>query len=742
MIRKIEQIKSFGVFEDFRWPAGLPEFKKFNLIYGWNYSGKTTLSRALRCFEKHQLHADFPKAQVQLSCEAGSTSGLMLPGSPNLLRVFNTDFVRENLAFDSGSASPILVLGAEDIAKQADLKAKKEERDELIKAKSSNETTRHSLETSLDKALSDAARDLIKNPLRIPNYDKKRFEPKVEACAKDDSKYILEDSALSRLNDVYRSSDKKSKIPELTNTLSALSGTEKKARSLLARVVTADEPIPRLLSHPEVEAWVEEGRALHETAEKCQFCGQRLPAGLLKQLASHFSKDYEDLMAELSKLIELLRKARKEQISLAHKSDFYPELAQQFAEQREACEVSIRARQAVLEKIETCLLDKQSKAFTAMVCEEVEDPTQDILDNLASINRTILAHNTRTDTFEKKRQEAFTQLERHYAASFAHDKQYKKRLEEIQELSDRMKEQGTKLRQLETDISSLEQELSEASKGAERINELLRAYFGKDDLRIVVSADKRFQIVRAGIPAKNLSEGEETAIAFAYFITRVQDGRNLLADTIVAIDDPVSSLDANHLFNTFALVKIQLASCRQLFISTHSYEFYSLLRDWVSDDEKDIKKPQTDWKRWSIFFLRRADDGNAKLEEIPKELLRFKSEYHYLFSTLYHFENGNGAGFDYLLTLPNAVRRFMEAFGGIMIPVSAGLNKKMDRLFPGEVERERVWKFINHYSHNTTITRSLAIPDTSECKAVVKACLAAVQTWDAEYYKDLESEVV
>jgi wobble nucleotide-excising tRNase len=113
----------------------------------------------------------------------------------------------------------------------------------------------------------------------------------------------------------------------------------------------------------------------------------------------------------------------------------------------------------------------------------------------------------------------------------------------------------------------------------------------------------------------------------------------------------------------------------------------------------------------------------------------------HLFSTLYHFDKAGGADFDCLLSLPNVVRRFMEAFGGIMIPLSTGLKGKMERLFADEIERERVWKFVNHYSHNTTITRSLTIPDTSECKAVVQACLKAVRDWDADYFKDLEVEV-
>lgn len=83
----------------------------------------------------------------------------------------------------------------------------------------------------------------------------------------------------------------------------------------------------------------------------------------------------------------------------------------------------------------------------------------------------------------------------------------------------------------------------------------------------------------------------------------------------------------------------------------------------------------------------------------------------------------------------------MEAFGGIMIPLSTGLKGKMERLFLDPVQRERVWKFINYYSHNTTMTRSLTIPDTSECKSVVEACLKAVRDWDTDYFLDLEKEV-
>ncbi|MCW5199779.1 hypothetical protein VU05_03595 [Desulfobulbus sp. F1] len=46
-----------------------------------------------------------------------------------IFRVFNIDFIRENLSFEDGSAEPILVLGVEDIARQEDLEAKKSRTD-------------------------------------------------------------------------------------------------------------------------------------------------------------------------------------------------------------------------------------------------------------------------------------------------------------------------------------------------------------------------------------------------------------------------------------------------------------------------------------------------------------------------------------------------------------------------------------------------------------------------------------
>jgi len=44
-ILKITKAANYRIFRDFDWPDTLPEFARFNVIYGWNGSGKTSLSR-------------------------------------------------------------------------------------------------------------------------------------------------------------------------------------------------------------------------------------------------------------------------------------------------------------------------------------------------------------------------------------------------------------------------------------------------------------------------------------------------------------------------------------------------------------------------------------------------------------------------------------------------------------------------------------------------------------------------
>lgn len=736
MIRKIQRIKNFGVYADYQWPAELPVFNRYNLIYGWYYSGKTTLSRVLRCFELKQPHIDFVAAEANLECEDGTVHRLAAPANAPALRVFNSDFVLENLSFgrNGGNANPILILGQEDIEKQRALEAKKLERDKLQQVIDQKRLKKTAMADAIETAKTAKARD-IKKTLSHPDYDKTRLGPKIGACITNPEQHLLNDEDFGRTLNTYRSTEKKSLLSEQTDTLALLGSLKAKVATLLEKTVTA-QTIKRFEDNSALESWVKVGRTLHAEKTTCEFCGSPLPADLLTRLAGHFSRDYENFMNDLKAVLQEIEQATYESVALDDEARFYPEVASQYAPLKAQLESWLKQRQANLNILTASVSDKQTKAFTKCICPDIDDPSDQIQTTIASINATIRKHNLRTDEFEKERTAAFAKFEMHCAAQFVTDQKYTERLKEISDLGNTIEAEAKQIQELNTAIQTLEQQISEIAKGAERINSLLFAYFAKNDLRIEVSPEKRFHLKRGGVPAKNLSEGEKTAIAFAYFFTCLSDRSTNLAETIVVIDDPVSSLDANHLFNTVALIKTFLADCKQVIISTHNYEFFNLIRDWFMEVE-DLKKPHKDLLKWRAFLVELSTPSTSILREIPLELIKFKSEYHYLFSVLHRFALNPSGDFSQLFNLPNVTRRFMEAFGGIMIPSHTGLHKKMERLFPEPSERERVWKFVNHYSHNVTIIRSLTIPDTSECSAVVASCLAAVQKWNNEHYDAL-----
>jgi hypothetical protein len=72
VFKKIKTIDNFAVFHGFDWDStvrdkgnNVAEFKDLNIIYGRNYSGKTTLSRMFRSLEKGELNDKYSDATFE-----------------------------------------------------------------------------------------------------------------------------------------------------------------------------------------------------------------------------------------------------------------------------------------------------------------------------------------------------------------------------------------------------------------------------------------------------------------------------------------------------------------------------------------------------------------------------------------------------------------------------------------------------------------------------------------------------
>lgn len=61
MITKIESIRNFGIYKNFTWSESpnIRDFNYKNLFYGWNYSGKTTLSRIFSSLRDKTIHESY-----------------------------------------------------------------------------------------------------------------------------------------------------------------------------------------------------------------------------------------------------------------------------------------------------------------------------------------------------------------------------------------------------------------------------------------------------------------------------------------------------------------------------------------------------------------------------------------------------------------------------------------------------------------------------------------------------------
>lgn len=67
MLKHINRLRGCGVFKDYAKPQAIEPFGEKNILYGWNYSGKTTLSRVFGMLAEKAVPVDFPELQFNLT---------------------------------------------------------------------------------------------------------------------------------------------------------------------------------------------------------------------------------------------------------------------------------------------------------------------------------------------------------------------------------------------------------------------------------------------------------------------------------------------------------------------------------------------------------------------------------------------------------------------------------------------------------------------------------------------------
>jgi wobble nucleotide-excising tRNase len=301
-IKRIEKINRFGQFYDFNWPSDLTEFNKYNFFYGWNYSGKTTLSRIFRCLELKKLHSDYRNAIFSIKTDNGTLTEKNL-GTDYPIRVFNEDFIEDNFDWNNEDAEiePVLILCKESKDLENELITKQQKKEEKEKVKKNKEREKKVKEGEIQGKLTNKARE-IREILSITNqreFDKNVLEQNINHIKDNSSEKILNEEDLKNLRS-FISSQKLDTIDVRPITLKLPQFIDD-VKQILNRKVTAQKIIEELKQNVSLSQWVREGLELHKGETKCQFCGNSLTPERIEELNKHFHKNLILSLAQLNK---------------------------------------------------------------------------------------------------------------------------------------------------------------------------------------------------------------------------------------------------------------------------------------------------------------------------------------------------------------------------------------------------------------------------------------------------------
>lgn len=194
-------------------------------------------------------------------------------------------------------------------------------------------------------------------------------------------------------------------------------------------------------------------------------------------------------------------------------------------------------------------------------------------------------------------------------------------------------------------------------------------------------------------------------------------------------------------------MKHRTATAGQLFVLTHNFAFFRLVRNWYynipGQKKKDLNQQPARFYMLATEFV--GGERTASLDVLDPFLHQYESEYHYLFKRVYEEANKTaGVGLEAYYAMPNIARRLLEAFLAFRVPDKSGeLFQKLECVDYDAAKKTRILRFLHTYSHSDQLTE----PDhdssvLSETPAILQEVLELIRTCDVQHYQRMEQLVI
>ncbi|GAA7314941.1 AAA family ATPase [Helicobacter pylori] len=724
MAINIKKIKSFKAF------CGLDmiemdEFKHYNIIFGNNGCGKTSLTRAFELLipknkhiEKHRTISADKSPSIEFECKNGSykiepNSNIGVP--PFKVEIYNSDFLHNNAPLNSefglkklDDGTIILegsVLGEEtkEINQLKDCRGKVEKRQKKIKDENDSENTLSAKQESeikkYDKEIEKIRKKMTSNTIKI-TPDEIGIN---DFCKVSKDKFKYQEDALTdlekdfnKLNEAMKKFDglKEMELPKDYQTI------KDKLEFLFSFNIDKEagqvsEKIKEHISKVGRE-FIEKGIKLQKEMpdNACPFCTQKIPNEIIQEYTSYFNKSVETFnqrSLEMSGTLKNILDQWNIKEILQSFEKFEPFMKKDFSKNKESLE-------NVLEQIKV-LLEKLQKEVDKKEGAKNEEKFQEIDKKLLEIQKDIQQHvdETRKILNEKKKQKEKleklkTELKEARIKKVKHDSyDWQKSKREAERKLSVLNRGHERLNRLLEKINNKLKELNDQKRpDIKIINSYLKAlnltkYSLHEDYRIVLNSDALENSEAEMI----LSGGEKTTLAFAYFLARLKlfYKKEDLKDLVVIIDDPISSLDEQRIYNTSDIVAkinqelageaLEKDEKAQVFVLTHNHTFMARLINMVGKNAR--------------YFQLERNQNQLKIVCKNEVVGYFDTFYLLLFKEVYEFakkekvQNNCNEAINY----GNKVRILLESFLKINF-IDSFLTEKHDGVFKGDMLKQLI----------------------------------------------------
>lgn len=606
----------------FKQAASLKTDKKINLIYGLNGVGKSTISNFLYAPDDPR-HAHCRKAPQQTA--------------PIL--VYNQKFIQDHF-FVADNLKGIFSLSKENKKaeeKIAEATKTNEKLAQLLQQRRADrDKTNQVFATQKQRAVNEVwnIKAQYSGGDRVLEYclkglmgEKEKLFFHLQATAKPPTEPLKKAQSIRDEVEALKgdSAQLQQQLPLLTFGARDIESQTIFGTSILGN---ADSEVAALIDNLGNADWVKQGFVylpddIGESAQACPFCQQNT---ITSKFAASIRQYFDDTYQKQIEILESLRtRYVSAQVQLPEIDTF---INHPFAlESAESLSIKYRA---FADTVRSNLGNIEQKIKSPKAPQALRDSTEALQEfnrEITTINGTIDAYNERL----KNRDAALASLKDEFWSLMRW--QYDQTMVRFEE--DR-KTANHKLKQLDDDISKIEQGLSEArkeialaQKETVNVDEAVDAInsglidLGIDDFSIAKHSESLYRVVRIGDSEHafhTLSEGEKMMISFLYFCELCK-GKSSAEDThtqrIAVIDDPISSLSHVFVFNVGQLIRTVFFRGErfcQVFVLTHSLYFFYELTDPNHERRKESQK---------LFRITKSSSGSSiqemKYEEIQND---------------------------------------------------------------------------------------------------------------------------